>query len=138
DELDLTAEVGDDRLAVRIPAEEEVTRLDLLAVLHHEGGTIGHRQATAYRAFPGEHDDLTFPAGHDAVGRRRLHHRDALELRLPVHLRLPLRLRRDACGGTADVEGPQRQLRTRLTDGLCGQNADRLAQVDRAHGRQVA
>jgi hypothetical protein len=63
---------------------------------------------------------------------------DALELRLAVDLRLALRLRRDARRRAADVERAQRELRARLADGLRGQDADRLAQVDRRHGRQVA
>jgi hypothetical protein len=63
---------------------------------------------------------------------------DALELRLAVDLRLALRLRRDARRRTADVEGAQRELRARLADRLRGQDADRLADVDHLHGRQVA
>src|SRR5262249_19550289 len=37
---------------------------------------------------------------------------------------------------TAGVEGPHRQLRTGLTDGLGRDDADRLADVDRLAGRQ--
>src|SRR3712207_8349505 len=37
---------------------------------------------------------------------------------------------------TTGVEGPHRQLRARLADGLGGDDADRLADVDRAPGRQ--
>ena len=39
---------------------------------------------------------------------------------------------------TTDVERTHRKLRSRLTDRLCGDNADSLADLDRVAGREVA
>src|SRR5690606_23926690 len=82
--------------------------------------------------------DLTLPARHDALARRRLDHGDALELRATRDLRLACRLRRDARRRTTDVERAERELRARLTDRLRGQDADSLADVDCLHRREVA
>src|SRR5690606_3078077 len=84
------------------------------------------------------HQDLAFARRDDAGAVRRLHSGDPLELGVTLHLAATLGLRRDACRGTTDVEGPQRELRTRLADRLGGQDSDRLADVDDAHGGQVA
>ena len=59
-------------------------------------------------------------------------------LHLAVRPGPALRLFRDTARRAADVEGPQRELRARLADGLRGQDADRLAHVHHVHGGQVA
>ena len=50
----------------------------------------------------------------------------------------PLGFFGDARAGTADVEGPQGELRSRLADRLRREDADRLAHVHHVHGGQVA
>src|SRR3954471_14932639 len=55
----------------------------------------------------------------------------AVDRRFEVGLLIELRR-------TADVEGPHRQLGTRLADRLGGDNADRLANVDRRTASEVA
>src|SRR5690606_38183699 len=62
DELDASAEVRDDRLGVRVPTEQQVTRLDLLALLHGQGGAIGDRETAAHGPFLGAHHDLALAA----------------------------------------------------------------------------
>ena len=76
----------------------------------------------------------------------------AIAIRSPLELRATLRLRifttpskfeldeRLVCElrRAADVEGAHRQLRARLADRLGGDDADRLAHVDRRAARQVA
>jgi hypothetical protein len=47
DELHLTLVVGDDGLGVRVPAEQQVAGLDLLAVHHAQRGAVRHGQAAA-------------------------------------------------------------------------------------------
>src|SRR5690606_21064975 len=138
DELDAAADVGDDWLRVRVPAEEQVAWLGVLVLLARERGAVRHRQAAAHGGFLGQHHDLALAARHDALARRRLDHGDALELRATRDLRLACRLRRDARRRTTDVERAERELRARLTDRLCGQDADRLADVDHLHRREVA
>ena len=53
-------------------------------------------------------------------------------------LRLARRLLGDTSRRSTDVERSQRELRARLADGLRGDDADRFAQVDDVHRRQVA
>src|SRR5262249_49182605 len=44
----------------------------------------------------------------------------------------------NAGGGSADVEGTHRELRAGFADGLCGDDADRFAELDHAARREVA
>src|SRR6266545_1356966 len=142
------AHVRHDRVRVRIPREQHAVLGHLLVVVDHQRGAERHLEARVYRQFGrrgvaavgrGLEDQLALVARHHPVAFRRL------DVRQPVavldhafDLRLPHRLLRDACRGAADVEGPQRQLRTRLADRLRGQNADRLAEVHHVHRREVA
>src|SRR5690606_9267972 len=137
DEDDLPGAVGHDRLRVRVPAEEQVAGLDLLAVLDGERRAVGHGQAAPDRTIPGQHDDLALAARDDPLAGRRLDRGDAVEGDLPVDLGLAVRLRRDARSGAADVEGPERELRARLADRLRGQDPDGLTDVDERHRGQV-
>ena len=75
-----------------------------------------HRDAT-----PARIDDRRQLAIFDRAVRHRLEVRGLVEL-----------------GGAADVEGPHRQLRARLTDRLRGDDADRLADVDRRAAGEIA
>src|SRR5690606_24138755 len=111
DELHGAAEVRDDRLRVRIPAEEQVARLDFLPVLDGQGRAVGDGEAAANGALLRLHHDLALAARDDPFAVGRLDEGDALERDLPIDLRLPLRLRGNARRGAADVEGPQRELR---------------------------
>src|ERR671924_777821 len=61
-----------------------------------------------------------------------------MELHHPGALRLVLRGLDHAARGAADVERPHRQLRARLTDGLGGNDADRLAELGQPAGAEVA
>src|SRR5690606_21992215 len=114
DELDASAEVRDDRLGVRVPTEQQVTRLDLLALLHGQGGAIGDRETAAHGPFLGAHHDLALAARDAALARRRRDERDAREGDLAVHLRLALRLRGGAGGRPAGADGPARGPAPRL------------------------
>src|SRR5690606_30903119 len=126
DELDDAAEVRDDRLRVRVPAEEQVARLDFLPVLDGQGRAIRDGETAANGALLRLHHDLALAARDDPFAVGCLDEGDALERDLPVDLRLALRLRGDARRRTADVEGPERELRARLADRLRGQDPDRL------------
>src|SRR5207302_8242543 len=53
------------------------------------------------------------------------------------HLRLARRLLGDTSRRSTDVEGSQRELRSRLADRLRGDDADGLADVDHFHDRQI-
>src|SRR5690606_10009410 len=138
DEAHHAAEVRDDRLGVRIPAEEQVSDLDLLTILDGEGGTVGNREPGAHDAVADAHQDLALTGGDDARSVRRIHRGDTLELRLTLHLAAALRLSGDTRRGTTDVEGPQRQLGARLADRLRGQDAHGLTDIHHLHGGEVA
>ncbi len=142
DEANDAFDVGKDRVGVRVPREDDLLLLHLVAVLHEEGGAERHREARADRrrlVGRGADGDLAFVRGDDllslAVGDE---HQAIPKLDDAGDLRLARRLLGDTCGRSADVEGAQRQLRARLADGLRGDDADGLAQVDHLHGRQVA
>src|SRR5690606_1136757 len=137
DEADDAAEVGDDRLGVRIPAEEQVPDLDLVAIVDGDSGAVGHGETGANHALADPHEDLTLARGDYPRAFRSLDGGDALELGDTLHLAATLRLSRDARRGATDVEGPQRELRTGLADRLRGENSHRLTDIDEAHGGEV-
>jgi hypothetical protein len=95
---------------VRLPLGDLLARLHLLVVLHLDLRTV---------------DDLVLLLGQPGVVAD-------VDLAVAVHGHV------HAVGRTTDVERAHRQLRTRLTDGLRRDDADRLADVDQATTRQVA
>ena len=134
--------VDHDGLRVRIPAEEQVARLDDLRLLHVDRRAVRHREPAAHLAVGRLDDDLAFARRDDALsvrildGRYALQPHDAADLRLPLVL---LRLARAAeAAEAAEVKRAQSELRARLADGLRRQNPHRLANVHGGHGRQVA
>src|SRR5690606_36582211 len=86
DEPDLTLVVGNDRLRIRIPREEQVAGSDLLPIDDRQRGAVRHREAAADRTLLRQHHDLAFTARDDALAARRVDDYDTLELRPPVHL----------------------------------------------------
>src|SRR5690606_31070926 len=80
DEADDASEVRDDRLRVRVPAEQQVADLYLCAILDRDGRAIGYRQARPDHTFTRLHEDLTLAGGDDPRSVGRLDRRDTLEL----------------------------------------------------------
>src|SRR5690606_22455118 len=70
DELDASGEVRDDRLRVRVPAEQQVAGLDVRAVLDGEGGAVGDGAAAAHGALPGAHHEPALAPRAGRLARR--------------------------------------------------------------------
>ena len=83
-----------------------------------------------YLAGAGNHDLVALGVAHVAHGRREAHRAGGLGLDVALH-------RGSRCGA-ADVEGPHRELRARLADGLRGDDADGETHLDKPAGRQIA
>src|SRR6185503_10874569 len=142
DEAQGSFHVRDDRVGVRVPAEDDLILLHLFAVLHHQGcaqrnlETRADRAAAIAAALDGE---LAFVRGDDllslAVGDDD---ESVAKLDRSRHLRLARRLLGDTSRGSTDVEGAERQLSSRLADRPRGDDSDCLTLIDHGHGRQVA
>src|SRR5438876_2547753 len=151
DEAHESRHVRHDRVRVGIPREQHRVLRHLLAVIDHQRGAQRHLEARVHGKFlrrryvpaggvrRGLEDQLAFIAGHDplTVGRRD-EGQAVTVLDDAFDFRLPHRLFGDPRRRAADVEGPQRQLRARLTDRLRGQNAHRFAEVHHVHRGEVA
>src|SRR5216683_491495 len=104
-----------------------------------DGQLLRRRRMRAGAVRRGLEDQLALVARDHLLAFRRLDEREPVTvLDDALDLRLPHRLLGDACRRAADVEGPQRELRARLTDRLRGQNADRFAEVYHVHRGEVA
>ena len=135
--------LGEDRERVRIPLDEDLARLDRLAVAHLEARAVDDRIALAVAALRvldhqrsgAVHDDQLAGVLARALG---LDHLQALVADRAGVLGVERRLLRDSRRRAADVERAHRQLRARLADRLRGDDADREAELDQAPGREVA
>ncbi len=131
-----------DRRGVRVPCEHHGVALHLAPVLHHQERAERHLEAREHGrvlVLRRADDDLSLVRGDDLLSLGIGHVDQPLtELDHAAHLRLARRLLGDACRRAADVEGTERELRTRLADRLRRQNSHRLAQIHHLHGGQVA
>ena len=137
-EADLTGFLCEDRERIRIPLDEDLCLLDLLAVLHLEPRAVHDRVALAVAPLRVLDHERPAAVHDDETAVLRLDDLHALE---PHRARVPRferRLLADARRGAADVERPHRELRARLADRLRRDDADRLAELDHLPGRQVS
>src|SRR5690606_25833308 len=129
--------LGDDGQAERIPLGQAVAFLHGGAVLEHQHGAVGHAMDRTLAAFRVDHRHLAGAGERQAPATLVDDGRHVAVFDLAVGYRFEVAglvdLRR-----AADVEGPHRQLRARLTDRLRRDHADRLADVDRRAARQIA
>src|SRR2546425_829714 len=138
--------VRHDRVGVGVPGEQHGVAPHLSAVHHHQRGAERHVEPRVHRELPpglamrrGLEDQLALIARHDLLLFRRLDENEPVAvLDHAFDLGLAHRLLGDPRRRAADVEGPQGQLRARLADGLCGENADGFAQIHHVHGGEVA
>ena len=131
---DLASGPGDNRYRVRLPFEQGVAFFDFLAVVHADerAGRYAERHHPVRR---GEHHPSLVRCDRLAVGPLDRH--QPFVLHLARELRGRLGLFGHARGDAADVKGLEGQLGARLADGLGGNNADRLADLDDRAGRHV-
>ena len=126
------------RQGVGVPLRQFLAGLDGRAFVGKDTGTIGQPVPGAFPVVFVDQDDFAVPR-HD--------HRNIVGVDddIPVyHLdrsrmgRLDRGLLRTALGRTADVEGAHGQLRSRLADRLCRDNADSLADIGGGAAGKVA
>ena len=132
--------LGEDRERVRIPLDEHLALLDLLAVLHLQPRAVDDRIALAVAALL-VLDDERAVAVHDdqlAAFLVGLDDDHALVVDGARVTRIERVLIGDARRRSADVERAHRQLRARLADRLRRDDADRLAELDQPPGGEVA
>ena len=141
-EADRAARLREDREGVRVPLDEDLGLLDLLAVLDLEVRAVDDRVPLADDALvvhdvdrpAAVHDDQRL----DAVLLAAFDVLEAVELDRALVPRLERRLILHARCRAADVERAHRQLRARLTNRLRGHDADGQAEFDQTSGRQIA
>src|SRR5215471_19653232 len=76
-------------------------------------------------------------AQYDPTAVQCLHRAQIIELHATVVLRFDDRLFKCLACRSTDVECPHRELRSRFTDGLGGDNSDRFAHLDELTAREV-
>ena len=124
-------------MRMRIPLGNRLAGLDCGAILDVDDRAVRHLVALAFAAVR-IHDDNSperdtatrWPAVRDCL--------QVVELERAGRLDLHVVDRRRTRRRTTDVERTHRQLRTRLTDRLRGNDADRFADVDEMAARQIA
>src|SRR5262245_28568581 len=135
-EGDGALDLGEDRTGVGIPLRDALAALDLVALVDQDAGTV---LDTVHRALgpvgiDHRHDHVADHRHRLAVGV--LHHVLVLDLDGAVEVRLDERLLRDL-GSAADVERAHGELRAGLADRLRGDDAHRLAHVDRRAAGEI-
>src|SRR5207248_9502063 len=112
--------------------------LDLLISPDLDLGAVHDRVALALAAALVGHRDLTVAVGGHQVAVAVDDGAQVVELHQARALGLVLGRLHDTAGSAADVERPHGELGARLTDGLGGDDADRLPQLGQPARAQVA
>src|SRR5690606_22932282 len=138
-EADATLVFRHDRAGERIPRCQTLTGLHDFAITHGNGGTVRDLVALALTAGVVINDDLArtgnrhafaLGVGHIAQTDFKAHRTGGLGVHGAGHGRTRSR--------TTNVERTHRQLCTRFTDGLGGNDTDRFTAVDHGAATQVA
>src|SRR6516225_2231243 len=136
-ESDRALDLGEDRPGIGIPLRDALAALDLVIVLDQQARAVLDAVHRSLGPVGIEHGD-DHVAGH---GNRLpvgvLHHVLVLDLDRAVEVRLDHRLLRDL-RGAADMERAHGELRARLADRLRGDDAHRLAHIDRGAAGEIA
>ena len=128
---------GDDRQGVGIPLGHLLALLDHIAFIDQKLGAVRHAVARLDApALVLQHDLAVAPHG-DVNALAVEHDVAVVDDDLGVEGRLDAGLLGAALGGAADVEGAHGELRSRLTDGLGGDDADGLTDVYRRAAGQI-
>ena len=135
-ELNLTFHLGDDRVGVRVPGGDHLAGFGLVVLAHGDHGAVGHLVALALTTQVVHHRQLR-GAGNDHQTVFVLHVLGVVEADPATVLDLNTGHRGSPARRATDVEGPHGQLGTRLTDGLGGDHADRLADVNPVTAGQI-
>ena len=136
-EADHAVDLGQDRPGERIPLGDALAALDLVALVDLEPRAILHAVHRALGAAAVGDDDRDVARHRHQIAVRVAREVAVADLHLAVEVRLDERLVREL-RRAADVEGAHRELRARLADRLRGDDADRLAHIDRRAAREIA
>ena len=138
-ELHCAGLFGQDREVVRIPLDEDFAFLDRAAVIrgNHRADNNAVPLEFASILVIVDPDEAVF-VQHDVVAVRRGHRAELDITNRAVVLGLDDRLLEGLAGRSTDVEGTHGQLGAGLADGLSGDDANRLAEVDQFAVGQIA
>ena len=136
-EPDRAADLGQDRDVVRVPLDDHLAAGDLLAVLDHDHGAVGHVELVQLATLGVEDLDLAVARQRDVLPLVVGDDVQADELDLALALGLDVLLLDGAGGDAADVEGPHGELGAGLADRLRGDDPDGHAHLDDLPGGQV-
>src|SRR5690606_10534074 len=128
---------GELRHGERIPLSDELTGLHPLALHHLELGAVGELVALTLAARVIDDEELTVAVHDHELPVLALNGVERLEAHGSRGAVLEAGLLGATLGRTTDVEGPHRELGARLTDGLGGDDADRLTDGDLAAAGEV-
>src|SRR5262245_19029779 len=131
--------LGEDRERVRIPLNERLTLLELLAVLHLHALAVDDRVAFAIAPLFVLDDERAVAVHDDQLAALfvRLDDLQPLGVHRPRMARIKGLLLGHARRRAADVERPHRQLRARLADRLRRDHADGLTELDEPAGGEI-
>src|SRR5262245_44101833 len=136
-EADRALHFGHDRPRIRIPLGDALAALDVVAGIDLESRAVRNAVYGSFGTVRIDHGHDQVAAHRDQVAVRISRHVQVLDLDRAFEIRLDERLLGDLrCA--ADVERPHGELRTRLPDRLGGDNAHRLAHIDRRAAREIA
>src|SRR5215471_8590698 len=136
-EGDRALDLGEDRPGIGIPLRDALAALDLVIVLDQQARAVLDAMHRALGPVGIEHGDDHIAGHGDRLPVGVLHHVLVLDLDRAVEVRLDDRLLRDL-RRAADMERAHGELRARLADRLRGDDAHRLAHVDRGAAGEIA
>src|SRR5262245_24321711 len=128
---------SEDRPGIGIPLRDALAALDLVIVLDQQARAVLDAMHRALGTVGIEHGDDHIAGHGDGLAVGVLHHVLVLDLDHAVEIRLDDRLLRDL-RGAADMERAHGELRARLADRLRGDDAHRLAHIDRGAAGEIA
>ena len=137
-EFDDTLHLGDDRVGVRIPTGNHVPGFDGVALGHRNDRAVGQLVALPLPAMAVSNGDFAGSGnGHQLTGGPG-HRLQVVQANRTAVLNLDAVDGRRPGSRAADVEGAHGELGARFADGLRGNDAHRLADVDPMAASQVA
>src|SRR5262249_14949607 len=136
-EADRALDLGQDRPGIGIPFGDALTAFDLVALVDQHAGAVLDAVHRALGAVGIEHGNDHVADHGDGLTVGVLHHVPVLDLDRAVEVRLDERLLGDL-RRAADMERAHGELGARLTDRLRGDDAHRLAHVDRSAAGEIA
>src|SRR5208283_2111821 len=137
-ELDRAADFSEDGKGVRIPLDQNLTKLYRPAFHDLDLGAIHNRIALAFASLLVHHRNRALTIHDHQVASLRLHRLQVDEANQTVALGIEARLLRNSRRRASDVEGAHGELRSRFADGLRRDHTGGLAQFNQSPGGEIA